>query len=323
MTNKSGVMEFRGKTSQKSLILLKKGKQYAISDPSFYARSFFGMGGIRAFIYTDRPIYRPGDEVSFKGIVRSYNRDRYGIVNGNTTVDLFTDEGKPVIKDIPVVISESMGTFNGSLSIPKETNQYLGTYNLILNYKDKKYSTEFSVDAYKKPSFIVKVKTGKKSYLGTDSIPVAVSAKYYYGNPLSGESVVYRVFRRLKFDYSPVGQLPYFAEANEYLGFQDSNRHRELILEKSDKLDEDGNLHFVVKPERVNADYVYTVIATVTSASSSQSGSASFSVNRSAFFIRVKKNRMIFDPGESVSIEAHLIAFDKSLDSDKLKSNNQ
>ena len=48
-----------------------------------------GEGGIRTFIYTDRPVYRPGDIVYFKGIVRNYKKQRlsdsHRIRNGEST----------------------------------------------------------------------------------------------------------------------------------------------------------------------------------------------------------------------------------------------
>ncbi|MCP4129445.1 MAG: alpha-2-macroglobulin [bacterium] len=318
-TNKSGVMSYKGKSRRQSLIIVKKGEQYTISDPNFYAKSFYGTGGVRTFIYTDRPIYRPGDEVFFKGIVRNYKNDKYKRVTGGAKATVITEKGDTVIDSIPVTLSGDMGTFVGTFTLPDMRDQYLGTYNIVLDYQGKSYSTEFSVEAYKKPPFLVKVKTGKRSYVGKENVPVTITAKFYFGEPVSGESVHYRVFRRLKYDFSPVGQLPYFEEAAEYLGFRQSDGKRDLVLDKTGTLDSNGTLKFTMKPDKFDKDYTYTVMATVTSSSATLSGSTSFSVNRSAFFIKVKRENMVYSPGDTVKIEALLMAFDKTLKGKGLK----
>lgn len=316
----AGLYSYAGKTPAKSLIILKKSGEYAISDPDFFARSFYGEGGVRSFIYTDRPVYRPGDTVCFKGIVRNYQGDDYSSVSGSGSVRVITEEGNEVASGISVAVSKECGTFDGSFVLPKNNDPYLGTYNIILEFAGKSYSTEFAVDAYKKPPYIVKVSPEKTSYVGAQKITMSVSARYYYGSPVADESVRYRVFRKKKFDYSPVGKLPFFADAAEYLGLSESSAS-ELVEQGDGRLDSRGTFEFSFTPSSIDCDYTYSVIADVTTAESTLSGSAAVSVNRSAFFIRASKDLAVYSPGETLKLGVKLVAFDRFLsDADRKKT---
>ena len=83
----NGICSFSSKPSSKSFIVLEKNGQFAVSDPDFFSKSFYGEGGVRAYIYTDRPVYRPGDEVQFKGVVRNLSSS-YKTVSGKAKANV-------------------------------------------------------------------------------------------------------------------------------------------------------------------------------------------------------------------------------------------
>lgn len=313
VTGKDGALLLKNKSSSKSLIVLNKDGEYAISDPNFFASSFYGSGGVRVFMYTDRPIYRPGDQVYFKGIVRNFRKDDYEIQSGGATVDVLNNNGDPVQTGIPVDVNSESGTFNGEFTLPSDTAVTLGTYLLLFKFASGSYTTEFSVDAYKKPTFLVKVNTPKNVYVKNEKVPVTVNARFYYGKPVAGANVRYRVFRRPKFDFSPVGALPFFAEAAEYLGMSRIGGNNELVVEDKGELDKNGSISFDIEPSKINQDYVYSVLASVTSDDNTIDGAGSFSVNRSAFYIRVLKDNSVYEPGDTIKIKAELKAFDPAL----------
>ncbi len=313
MTHKDGTLLYNKKTPAKTLIVIKSDdNEFAISDPSYFSSSFYGSGGIRTFLYTERPVYRPGDRVFFKGIVRDFKKDSYNTVSGSGKVEIFNPKNEKTGEDIYVTVSGN-GTFSGLADLPSEEYTSLGTYRIVFSFAGEKFSSEFGVDAYRKPAYLVKVTTPKPAYSKKDTIPVTINARYHYGEPVSEARVTYRVFRRAKYDYSPVGALPFFEEASEYLGLQGSSGANELVLEKTGELNNEGNLEFEIKPENIDRDYTYSIMASVTSSDSAIDGSGSFSVNRSAFFIRVARESSVFSPGEAVKIKAELIPFDRTL----------
>jgi uncharacterized protein YfaS (alpha-2-macroglobulin family) len=315
-TNSSGIFHHKGKTGTKSLILVTHENQFAVSDPTFYSSSFYSEGGIKSYLYTDRPVYRPGDTVYFKGIVRNFKKDSYFPSSGKGTVDVFTSKGDAIQTGISINLN-SNGTFDGEFKAPEGDEVYLGVYNLVLNFENKTYSTEFSVDAYKKPTFLVKVKSEKQSYVKGERVKLELRAAYYHGKPLSGVEVEYQIFRKAKYDYSPIGTLNWEG-TDSYLTSKETSGRREIIRSEKAILDKSGSYSFSFLPENITEDFAYTVVASVRDSDVTLSGASSFSVNRSSIFIRVKKENQVFEPGSEVVVSAEIIPYDKSLTKENL-----
>jgi|GEM_PF-534682 len=312
-TAANGIFFFKNRTPAKSVIVLSKDNHYAVSDPQFYTNSFFGRGGVAAYLYTDRPVYRPGHRVEFKGIVRRFAASTYRLTSGGGYCDVINGAGKTVLTNIPVQVSNDMGTFSGGFDLPGDESMFLGTYHLVLNYNAEKFSTEFQVEAYKKPPFLVKVTTEKDSYIQNQKVVVSIAANYYYGAPVAKAKVMYRVFRKPRFQYSPVGTLMAAEMAKDYLGLEGPAKS-DLVIEKTENLDAGGKLQFSFTPEKMPEDYDYSITASVTDSSYVTLGGAkSVAVNRGEFFINISRDNMIYSPGESVTLKTTLVNFDKNL----------
>ena len=304
-----GICTFNGKPSSKSFIVLEKNGQYAVSDPDFFSKSFYGEGGVRAYIYTDRPVYRPGDDVQFKGIVRNFS-SAYKTVSGRGKAGVFTEKGDLAVGNIQVDINSETGTFSGMFTLPAG-EPYLGTYNIVLDFDGKTYSSEFSVDAYKKPTYLVKLETQNKYVQAGSTVNIKLKADYYYGSPVSDAQYSYKIFRKKKFDYSPVGALPFFADAAEYIGIN-MNGNNELVSSGSAALNSQGEAGIKLTIPSLDDDYTYTVLADVTDNDLTYSGSTSFSANRSDFFIKILKDRNLYEPGDSADFKVRLEPYDKT-----------
>ena len=318
-TSTDGTSRFNYKSPAHSLVIVQKDGEFGISDPDFFAKSFYGEGGIRVYMYTERPVYRPGDTVYFRGIVRNFLRDSYRAAGGAGTVSVQDSSGSVIIQDVPVSFNGGIGTFDGQVILPKDEDINLGKYNLILSHNNSRYSCEFGVEAYRKPTFLVKVSTPQDMYCGGETLKVNVSARYYYGNPVAGGEINCQVFRRKKYDFSPVGSVPFFSDISEYLGMNRDSRN-ELVAEKKGKLANNGTYSFSMDTDDLNDDYMYSVIANVTMGDSSISGSGGFSVNRSEFFIRISKDNTVIAPGEKATFIIELVPHAKGLDQSALAS---
>ncbi|MDH5657293.1 MAG: MG2 domain-containing protein, partial [Spirochaetia bacterium] len=312
-SNSKGIVFYKGTTPAKSLIVVRHDSEYALSDPNFYSNSYYGKGGVKSYIYTERPVYRPGQKVFFKGIVRNFQNDRYKISSGTASFSVYAENGNVIVENQNLQISNSMGSFSGNFVLPDQDDLYRGVYNLVLLYNQKSYSTEFSVESYKKPRFLVKVNTLKNSYYSRDKIPVTVSAKYYAGNPVVQADVHYRVFRSPRYHYSVVGTIPHFEQSGDYLGQTNTSVQNQLILDKTGKLNESGEFSFVIQPDKHDQDYSYSVITSVTDPSETLGGSRAFSVNRGQFYINIRRENTVYNPGDVMKLKAELVPFDKSL----------
>jgi len=152
----------------------------------------------RAYLYTDRPLYRPGQPVYFKGVIRT---DDDGLLSLPSTrlaqVVILNYEGTVVYSQtLPV---NGFGTFNGKFEI--DQNAVLGGYTLNVYRSDAKDSVYgpysgslgFSVAEYKKPEFIVDVSGNPSKALEGENIDFSIQADYYAGGPLVDASVYWNL----------------------------------------------------------------------------------------------------------------------------------
>ncbi|WP_420645216.1 Ig-like domain-containing protein [Candidatus Leptofilum sp.] len=168
-----------------------------------------------AYIYTDRPIYRPGDTIYFKGIVRNTNYGRY-IPTDLTTLDLrladFFRGGDTAQQPIVVTIGPD-GSFSGEYQLAEDVS--LGTYQLFAQNPQVDAFRLFTVAEYRAPEFQVALTPEQPEQLRGESVTIALEASYFFGGPATDLSVEWTVYERAY-------QLAY--EGGPYFSFGDSGR---------------------------------------------------------------------------------------------------
>jgi uncharacterized protein YfaS (alpha-2-macroglobulin family) len=141
-------------------------------------------------IYTDRPIYRPGQTMQFKGVLRSNNDARLGLpAAGNVKIQIISASGEPLLEQD--VALTAAGTFAGSLDL--KANAPLGSYTIVATSGDTNLNTQFTVAAYRPPEFEVTV-TPQSPTIVRGSVPQAnVSLDYFFGGPVTGLPINWQV----------------------------------------------------------------------------------------------------------------------------------
>ncbi|GAA4376232.1 alpha-2-macroglobulin family protein [Hymenobacter koreensis] len=152
----------------------------------------------RAFLYTDRAIYRPGQTLYFKGILAEEQNGRSQVSkNMQLRVRLLDVNGQQV-QEFPFTTSD-FGSFHGSVTLP--TGLMNGQMQLTVQttYFGKEEwlgSTGFSVEDYKRPTFFVTLDPVKGTPRLGDTLSVSGTATAYAGQAIDGAQVQYRVVRR-------------------------------------------------------------------------------------------------------------------------------
>ena len=77
----------QGAVPENVWIIARHGADTALMTPWGYAFAQNGAQQERAFVYTDRPVYRPGHTVHIKGIVR-YQKDDVLLLPDEKTISL-------------------------------------------------------------------------------------------------------------------------------------------------------------------------------------------------------------------------------------------
>lgn len=140
----------------------------------------------RTYVYTDRPIYRPGHTVHIRGIDRIGFDGSYEVWNrDDVKLEVFDSQGNRVYEvNLP---QNEYGTFNTEFEIPSDAP--LGTYQIEVFGQ----SSRFDVEEYVPAAFKLEAESNKDEYVNGDNMKIEVQADYYFGVPLSEGTVSYSV----------------------------------------------------------------------------------------------------------------------------------
>ena len=148
-----------------------------------------------AYIYTDRPLYRPDQPVYFKGIVRMDNDLEYLLPpQENQEVEVIISSYEEEIYKEKLPLSD-YGSFDGEIML--DSGAALGAYSIQARFPGSKTiigSVNFTVAEYRKPEFIVDVSASPADVLVGETFTGTVSAQYYSGGALAGADVSYTLF---------------------------------------------------------------------------------------------------------------------------------
>ena len=141
----------------------------------------------RAYIYTDRPAYRPGQEVALRGVVREAKDGQYSNPSGESyKLEIYDARGRLLLAR-PTTLSE-FGTFHEGIRL--DSGAPLGTYRVRLFRPGQgDFSGAFEVQSYKLEKIDLEFDLAKSVYYRGETIKADLIAKYQYGSPVAGRPV--------------------------------------------------------------------------------------------------------------------------------------
>ena len=317
----------RGGESHKTIVA-RSGESFAFM--SAYLSSYERAKQV-IYAYTDRPVYRPGQKVYFRGIIRSHEGDRYAVPAGRKVTVEVRDPRDTLIYRASKT-TDRFGCYHGSLDLNRETAT--GSYSLVTTVGGAPVSlgqggdegdggegdgggqrgTTFQVAAYSKPEFTVKVTFPKKRYIRGDLVRAKVKADYYFGAPVANAKVNYTVQRSDYWLYEGED------EDIEYEGYSDYGGYGESVDEGEVTTDENGEATITfpaVWPEPKEEygwdnDQQFTLEAYVTDASRREAnGTGNVVATRGEFAIDVTPDRYVAKPGTPVRVDIQAKDYDK------------
>jgi hypothetical protein len=140
------------------------------------------LGG---YIYTDRPIYRPGQTIYFRAVLRDEFNGRYNLPDlSSVPLVLYQDYGSEIARfDLPL---SAYGTVNGEYTLPPDARP--GYYRLAAEMSDKTDAPPpveiyFQVAEYRKPEIDVQVDFTPEQAQSGDTLLATIQANYFFGAP--------------------------------------------------------------------------------------------------------------------------------------------
>lgn len=261
------------------------------------------------YIYTDRPVYRPGHTVHFKGILRQRSASGYTVPAGKALpVDIQDAEGKPIYRK--TLTATATGAIRDDLVLP--VSAALGSYSIQVHAGEQNFMTgSFEVEEYKKPEYEVRVTAGKARILQGENAQVAIDSRYYFGEPVAGAKLKYAVYRGRYW-------FPLWSEPDEDSppdsGDAEGNDYGdEQILDSEGQLDAEGKLtiDFPAAVSEHKTDYRYRIEARVTDAGKREIvGRGSVIATYGSFVVNARPDRYFYQPGGSAAITVEARDYD-------------
>jgi uncharacterized protein YfaS (alpha-2-macroglobulin family)/TolA-binding protein len=133
----------------------------------------------RAYLYTDRPAYRPGQNVAIRGVVREVSGGQYAHAPKAVYRLEITDSRGRLIVAHPVSLSE-FGTFHESF--PLDGSAPVGTYRMRVYQPGKSdFAGSFEVQAYELEPIMLSIDLKTSVVYRGETIAADVVARYQYG----------------------------------------------------------------------------------------------------------------------------------------------
>ncbi len=145
------------------------------------------------YIYTDRPVYRPGHTVNFRAIVRAESPSGY-IIPAVRNVDVSIDDPDQKTVYRKTLALSRLGTIHDSFTLP--SGSALGDYSIrIPREENADLQGSFEVQEYKKPEYEVRVTPAKPRIIEGETVQATIDARYYFGEPVKNAKVTWAVYK--------------------------------------------------------------------------------------------------------------------------------
>jgi alpha-2-macroglobulin len=161
----------------------------------------------KAYLYTDRPIYRPGQTVYYRAVVRQANNGRYAPVDlSRVTLKVLgnysNDSGDRQLLNSADLPLSAYGTVTGSYILPQDAVP--GSYEISIQ-DIPGADVPFQVAEYRKPQIDLQVQFPQEEMLVSADLDASIQASYFFGAPASGQSISWSLVTAPEDPYIPGG----------------------------------------------------------------------------------------------------------------------
>lgn len=314
VTNELGLADVSLKTSERRddrvahsiLSCASDGVMQACTGPNNYHRSR-GSGRWWFYTYSDRPAYRPNEEISFKGILRTYDGSAFETPAGmEITARIYDPRGNEVLEKSYIL--NEFGSFSDTLTLDDEAP--LGEYKIYVPKSNLYSQSLFRLEEYKLPEFTVTIQPRPRegeektaSYRLGDVVSVEVDAQYYFGGAVADAEVEYLVYENPYYHYyRPVRDYGWY-----YRDFMPRHHYGggKLIKNEKTKTDAEGKASFSFEtPEDSRRDLSYRVEVRVVDQSRREiRATGEIKVTRTSYFAYLTPKQHLYRPGDSAKVE--------------------
>ena len=279
------------------------GDQIAVTDPGSYglrepARQLVG------YIYTDKPIYRPGHTVHAKAVLRWREQDSLRAFDQPEVEIAVSDLNDKVLLRRRLTV-DRFGAVEAAVPVP--LSAALGRYTIRITSGDREATGGFEVQEYRRPEFEVIATPAARFVVQGREAVITVQARYYFGQPVANARlrwVVNEQYYISPLRWSDDGEE---SEGGYFYG-------GEQTQEGTVRLDANGRAELRIPlPPRTGtdmSDYSARVEAQVTDPGGRQvSGSTIVHATRGTFLLSARTATSVLAPGGRVAATVNALDY--------------
>jgi uncharacterized protein YfaS (alpha-2-macroglobulin family) len=184
----------------------------------------------KTYLFTDRYLYKPGDTVYFKAVVRTDDDANYTIEPRNVQVTI-GDYDKPFFEKTLAV--SNLGTVDAAVVLPEDLQP--GYFSINIKEGDNYLVSDgFQVAQFRKPDSEINVKSDKLMYLPGEKVTYTFSGSAFLGQPIRNQDVRYKIYQFKASERGSFDQIKFASQLTEYQSDQPA------LLEGKVTLDDKG-----------------------------------------------------------------------------------
>jgi len=322
-TNELGVARFTIPSEKLSYLIGERGQDRALLP---YSNYYWGDDGwvsrslvdeLRWYVFDDRGMYRPGEEVHVKGWMRRIGAGPNGDVG--LTDDAVSEVRYQIIGpqgnefETGRVEVNAWGGFDFAVTLPENIN--LGSAKIILsadgaisNLNNTQFNHSFQIQEFRRPEFEVSARNETTGpYFVQEHAVVAVEAEYYAGGPLPNAAVDWRV-KSSPTNYQPPNWSDFsFGYWTPWWWYFDMGSNGETQIQNfTGKTDVSGNHFLRLDFESVEEPRPYSVMAESTVFDVNRqawAGTTSLMVHPADLYVGLRSERYFVEQGTPLDID--------------------
>ncbi len=261
-----------------------------------------------SYIYTERPVYRAGDTVHFKGILRQRDWEgTYSIPSDKKVLVTMNDANGNEVYKKTLDISP-FGSFTGDF--PTDAKAVLGEYGIMValvpdaDVMGGAYG-RFSLLAYRKPEYKVTVTPEATDYFDRQTVKATITGEYYFGAPMSNAKVAWRA-TTTDYYFNKYTDGWYAFSTEDTWCWWECQRNTAMLTEGEGTLDAAGRLDISipVNLEDKALSQVLTIEADITDANNQVvSNRESVYVHKANAYVGIRTDDYVVQPGAQASVQ--------------------